>query len=184
MIRDTSYSAFIGHDLLATGALPGVLEALKTRFEEDRGTPFLIFEDQTGQQVDFDLRGSLPDVQARYEPPAERVGPGRPRLGVVAREVSLLPRHWAWLGEQSSSASGTLRRLIDEAMRREPGEQQVRAAVNAVSRFLTAVAGNLPDYEEATRALYAHDRKRLDGLTRNWPQDIRAHIRRVLGHAF
>jgi hypothetical protein len=47
----------------------------------------LIFHDQTGKQVDFDLRGSIREVLERVAPKPVRTGPGRPRLGVTSREV-------------------------------------------------------------------------------------------------
>ena len=97
MDKDKNYTAFVGTTLLASGALEEVLAVLKSRFDDDAATLFLIFDDQTGRQVDFDLRGTLADVRARYRPAPARVGPGRPKLGVIAREVSLLPRHWEWL---------------------------------------------------------------------------------------
>jgi len=102
---------------------------------------------------------------------------------VIAREVSLLPRHWEWLEQQPNGASAAIRRLVDEARKRDPGEQQARAAIRAADRFLTAMAGNLPGYEEASRALYARDKKRFHELTRDWPRDIRLHARRVAGGA-
>ena len=169
MENDTTYTAFVGTDLLASGTRDEVLAALKSRFDRDAGTLILTFEDQTGRQVDFDLRGTLADVLARYRLAPARVGPGRPKLGVVAREVSLLPRHWEWLEQQPSGASAAIRRLVDEARKRDPGEQQARSAIEASGRFLSAMAGNLPGYEEASRALYARKRKRFDDLIREWP---------------
>ncbi|HTS63852.1 MAG TPA: DUF2239 family protein [Candidatus Acidoferrales bacterium] len=180
MDRDTTYTAFVGEKLLASGALDEVLAALKPQFDRDAGALFLIFEDQTGRQVDFDLRGTLEEVRARYRPAPARVGPGRPKLGVIAREVSLLPRHWEWLEQQPSGASGAIRRLVDEARKRNPGEQQARSAIAAAGRFLSAMAGNLPGYEEASRALYARNRKRFHVLTREWPRDIRLHARHLV----
>ena len=135
-----------------------VLSVLKSRFDHDAGTLFLTFEDHTGRQVDFDLRGTLADVRARYRPAPARVGPGRPKLGVIAREVSLLPRHWEWLEQQPNGASGAIRRLVDDARKRNPDEQQARSAIEAAGRFLSAMAGDLPGYEEASRALYARNK--------------------------
>jgi len=181
---EATYSAFIGTTLLASGTRGDVLAALKARFDQDPGTLFLTFHDQTGKQVDFDLRGTFAEVQARYDPAVARTGPGRPKLGVVAREVSLLPRHWGWLEEQPAGASAAIRRLVDEARKRDPGEQQVRMAIEAAGRFLTAMAGDLPGYEEATRALYARDRNRFQELIAPWPPDIRRHALRLLPEAF
>jgi uncharacterized protein len=180
MKKGSTVTAFIGTDLLASGELDEVLPALKNRFDLDRGALILTFEDRTGKQVDFDLRGTLPDVLARYRLSRRRVGPGRPKLGVVAREVSLLPRHWDWLEQQPSGASAAIRRLVDEARKRNPGEQRTRSSIEAAGRFLSAMAGNLPEYEEASRALYARNVERFDELVRDWPKDIRLHAQRLV----
>ena len=180
MNENLTYTAFAGETLIASGPLEEMLPKLKA-WSDKAGAPLiLIFEDQTGQQVDFNLRGTLEQVLARALPSASRTGPGRPKLGVVSREVSLLPRHWAWLEEQPNGASAALRRLIEEAKNRERGRHRVRFAIDAVSRFMSSMAGNLPGYEEATRALYARDRDRLETLTQDWPRDIRLHIRQLI----
>lgn len=184
MSSDKTYTAFISTNLVASGARDEVLAALKPRFDRDAGAMFLIFEDQTGKQVDFDLRGTLADVRARYRETPAHAGPGRPKLGVVAREVSLLPRHWDWLEQQPSGASAAIRRLVEQARKREPGAQQARAAIEAAGRFLSAMAGNLPGYEEATRSLYGRNKKRFHELIRDWPRDVRLHARRLVRHAF
>lgn len=184
MDKDRTYTAFLGTDLLASGTRNEVLAALKNQFDRGADVPVLTFEDQTGTQVDFDMRGTLADVLARYRPAPVRVGPGRPKLGVVPREVSLLPRHWEWLEEQPSGASAAIRRLVDEARKRAPGQQEARSAIDAAARFLSAMAGNLPGYEEATRALYARDSEQLEELIRAWPEDLRLHISRLVSGAF
>ena len=184
MDDERTYTAFVGVDRLASGTGDEVLAALKARFDRDPATLTLTFEDQTGRQVDFDLRGTLADVQARCRRTPARVGPGRPKLGVVAREVSLLPRHWEWLEQQSSGASAAIRKLVDEARKRDPGEQHVRLAIEAAGRFLSAMAGNLPSYEEASRALYARRRAQFDELIRDWPTDIRLHAQWLVRDAF
>lgn len=184
MEEDRTYTAFVGETLIASGPIEAMLAIVKARFDEDASALFLIFEDQSGRQVDFDLRGALNEVVARARPERSRSGPGRPRLGVVSREVSLLPRHWAWLEEQPNGASAALRRLVDEARKREPGEQRARLATETVGRFMSAMAGNLPGYEEASRALYARNRERLEDLILHWPHDIRAYILRRAEDAF
>lgn len=161
---------------VVSGERDEVLSVLKARTERDHEAQFLIFEDQTGKQDDFNLRGTLAEVLARYRP--THAGPGRPKLGVVAREISLLPRHWAWLEEQPSGASAAIRRLVDEARKREPREQEAKLVIAAVGRFLSAMAGNLPGYEEASRALYARDKKKFTEFTREWPKDVRLHAQR------
>jgi hypothetical protein len=125
----------------------------------------LCFEDATGKQVDFNFR----------EP--ARVGPGRPKLGVVSREISLLPRHWEWLESQPSGASAAIRRLVDQA-RNGAGDADRRRR-EAAGRFLTAMAGNLPGYEEATRALWAGDQARFAALMDGWPADVRAYAEQL-----
>jgi hypothetical protein len=174
--REQTYTAFAGERRIASGNLPTVLgRAVGHRHGHE---PLLVFDDLTGRQVDFDLRGSLEEVLARVEG-RERTGPGRPKLGVVSREVSLLPRHWDWLESQPNGISAALRRLVDEARQRAPAAERARAARDAASRFMWAMAGNLPGFEEASRALFADDRDQLETLTRRWPKDIRAHVLRM-----
>ncbi|HEX3775864.1 MAG TPA: DUF2239 family protein [Polyangiaceae bacterium] len=171
-----TYSAFVGERQIAAGDLRSLLGAVKAHLDKARDPRVLIFEDQTGQQLDFDFSGSIAEVLERAIPAVpERAGPGRPKLGVVSREVSLLPRHWEWLENEAQGISATLRRLVDEAKKKHPGEQQARKTREAVNRFLTAMAGNLENYEEATRALFARDDARFAELIRGWPRDIRRH---------
>lgn len=167
-----TYTAFIGPILLASGSQNDILAAVKPQFNRDPGAPILVFDDQTGKQVDFDLRETPPAAPARP-------GPGRPKLGVVPREISLLPRHWEWLERQPNGASAAIRRLVDEAAKRNSTEDRTRLAIEATGRFLTAMAGNLAGYEEACRALYARRREQFDDLIRDWPEDIRLYAQRL-----
>ncbi len=180
MGQNDTYTAFLDGVTVAAGPLEQMLAGVKLRFDRDPGAPILIFEDHTGRQVDFDLRGSLRDVVARATPARERSGPGRPKLGVVAREISLLPRHWEWLEQQPNGASAAIRRLVDEARKQDPDAERQRLAIEAASRVMSALAGNLPGYEEATRALFGRNWERLQQLTAGWPDDIRDYVRRVL----
>jgi len=179
-----TYTAFVGETLIASGALEAMLPVVKAKFDRDASALFLIFEDQSGRQVDFDLRGTVDEVVARALPAPPRTGPGRPKLGVVSREVSLLPRHWDWLEQQPNGASAALRRLVEEARRRDPGKERARLATAAAGRILSAMAGNLPGYEEASRALYAGNRAHFEELILDWPRDIRAYIQRLVEDAF
>jgi len=181
MSETANFTAFAGQSILASGTLNEVLGELKSRFDQGEIETILVFNDETGQQVDFDLRGSLEEVVARALHAPARTGPGRPKLGVVGREISLLPRHWEWLEEQPNGASAALRRLVDQARAQELGSSRVRLALEAAGRFMTAMAGNLPAYEEATRSLYAKDRIRLEAQIALWPQDIRAYALRLVG---
>jgi hypothetical protein len=171
-----SCTAFLGTHRLASGEPRSVALALRA-LPEGSG-PVLVFDDRTGRMMDFDLRGSEAEVLARLAPPAEAPrGPGRPRLGVVAREVTLLPRHWDWLAAQPGGASVALRKLVEAA--RAAGTDRARQAREAADRFMGAMAGNEPGYEEASRALYAGDGARFAVLTESWPADVRDHARRL-----
>lgn len=180
-----TYTAFHGHRRVASGERRSLLTQLKMQLDElDPALPLLIFEDRSGRQVDFNLRGTLEEVLEREAPLPQRAGPGRPRLGIVSREVSLLPRHWAWLEEQPGGASATLRRLIDEARKQHPEQERVRQAQAAADRFMSVMAGDLPGFEEASRALYARDLARFGQHSRTWPAEIRAHVLTLAAPAF
>ena len=177
-----SCTAFLGPQRLASGALDEVVSAAKTALDAGTTSPLLIFDDHNGRQVEVDFRGTLDEVRARLprEPvavaPAAR-GPGRPKLGVVAREVTLLPRHWDWLGGQPGGASAVLRRLVEQAMRHGGAKERARFAVEAVDRFMQVMGGDLAGYEEASRAFYRGERERFASLTETWPADVRDHLR-------
>jgi hypothetical protein len=176
----TTYTAFAGHRRVAAGGLAGMLRGAKKYLGDGPAEAVLVFEDQTGRQVDFDFRGTADEVVERATRGGKPAGPGRPKLGVVSREVSLLPRHWEWLEEQPHGASAALRRLVDGARKREPAAQRARRARDAAGKFMWAVAGDLSGFEEASRALYADDLPRLRRITRPWPADVRAHVLRLL----
>ena len=175
-----TYTSFAGVRQIVSADLKTMLLQTKEYLDRDGGDSVLIFEDQTGRQVDFDFRGAPQEVVDRVEASKARPGPGRPKLGVISREVSLLPRHWEWLEQQPQGISAALRRLVDEARKREPGKERARLAREAASRFMWAMAGNLPDFEEASRALFAQDQGRFEELIRDWPEDIRAHLVRMV----
>lgn len=179
---ERTYTVFAGDRLVVAGDRPTMLQ--RTKQHLDGGGPqVLIFEDQTGRQVDFDFSGTADEVLAREAPPPQKPGPGRPKLGVVSREISLLPRHWEWLEEQPSGASAALRRLVDEARKREPGKERARRARDAAGKVMWALAGDLPDFEEASRAQFAGDAARVAELTRKWPKDVRKYVLRLVDEA-
>jgi uncharacterized protein len=182
METDVSYMVFAGSQVLVSGDLRSILVQTKEYMDSEAEVPVLIFEEQTGKQVDFNFQGTLAEILAR-ELPVKPVGPGRPKLGVISREVSLLPRHWEWLEQQPNGISAALRRLIEEARKRAPGKERARLMREAVSRVMTALAGNLPDYEESLRALYAKDHARLFVLISKWPTGVRAYVERVVNEA-
>ena len=176
------YAAFDAPRLLASGSKLAVALAIRRAQDAGADGPLLAFDPATGGVIDFDLRGPDADIAARIEnnETAPR-GRGRPKLGVVAREVTLLPRHWEWLAAQRGGASVALRRLIDEARRADGGSTQARQAVGAAYRFLQAIAGDFTGFEEASRALFAGDGEGFERLIADWPPDIVAHARRLLG---
>ena len=187
---DRLCTAFEGSRCIASGKLSTV--ALKVKKIVDRGerAPVLIFEDATSEQIEVDFRGTALDVSRKLSespsagppsaPDGERSrGPGRPRLGVVAREVTLLPRHWEWLNSQPGGASVALCKLVEEARRDDQGKYRLQRSQEVAYRFMSAMAGNLPGFEEAARALFARERARFDALIRRWPKDIREHLARL-----
>ncbi len=187
------FTAFDGQRRLATGSLAEVALAVKKSAGSASTSPILIFDDSTGRAIDLDLRGADSEILKRLpqaagssdvpsadtplpDPPlSEPRGRGRPKLGVVAREVTLLPRHWEWLGAQPGGASVALRKLVDAARRANGDKDRSRAARDAAYHFMSAISGDLPGFEEAARALFADDRRRFDGLIAAWPDDIRDH---------
>lgn len=186
-----SYSAFENHRLLATGPLEPVALKIQRRLKTNPSAAVLLFSDSTGKQMDLDLRGSESELMDRLKIfiSAENTesapsGPGRPKLGVVAREVSLLPRHWEWLATQSGGASATIRRLIEEARKNPSEKEQIRIAQERTHKFMTAIAGDLAHYEEALRALYANDKKGFQTQTREWPEDVRDHAKKLAAGAW
>ena len=162
------YAAFSGFDHLASGSLAEVYTVCR----QDPGA--LIFDQESGRVVDVDPRF----------PPGEEapLRPGRPKLGVVAREITLLPRHWDWLSAQPGGASVALRKLVEDASRRPESRQRARR--DAAYRFATALVGNAPGYEEAIRALYAGQKDDFAATIEAWPQDVRQVLEEMTAEAF
>ena len=185
--QPSTCTAFLGSRRLATGSPAEVAVAVLRAQRADPGAMPLVFSDATGRQVEFDLRGSEEAVAARYAAPSEAQAPaaadargrGRPRLGVVAREVTLLPEHWEWLAAQPGGASVALRKLVHEARRAGGGRERMRQAHERAYHVMSALAGNFPAFEEAGRALFAGDRERLAHLIAPWPEDVREHVLRL-----
>jgi len=182
-------TAFAGARQIASGSLSYVSIEVKRLIDGGENAPVLVFEDLTGEPVELDLTGSLDDVEARYADASGMTSgsprrPGRPKLGVVAKEVTLLPRHWDWLASQPGGASVTLRKMVEEVRRANAAADVRRLARDATYRFATAMAGNEPGYEEAIRALFAGDLHRFESHTSLWPPDVQAHARRLAVAAF
>jgi uncharacterized protein len=183
-----TFTAFEGVRRFAAGPLVEIAPLIQLA-ERAASEPIAIFSDATGRAIDLDLRGSVEDMLAwlaasaktaeEQAPSNEPRGRGRPKLGVVAREVTLLPRHWDWLNAQPGGASVALRKLVEEARRANGDRDRQRAARDAAYHFMSAMAGNLRDFEEASRALFADDRHRFTALIASWPPDIRDHVVRL-----
>ena len=175
-----TWTLFAGERRLAAGAPRDVAVAAQAVAGAEHDGPVLAFEDRTGRVVDLDLRGSPAEVAARYTPATPPRPRGRPKLGVTAREVTLLPRHWAWLAAQPGGASVALRKLVEAARRADDGVAGERKArQEAAYRFMSCMAGDLPGYEEAIRALFAGDRGRFDAEVQAWPADVARHASRL-----
>ncbi|WP_175728608.1 DUF2239 family protein [Burkholderia ambifaria] len=180
-----SYTAFDGHRRLVSGPLATVALAVRQAAGDATPGTILIFDDATGRAIDLDLRGTADEIRARYAAaPADASAPagedeprgrGRPKLGVVSREVTLLPRHWDWLAAQPGGASVALRKLVEDARRTHAAADRRRDAQARAYHFMSAIAGDLPGFEEAARALYANDLARLAELIAGWPDDVRDH---------
>ena len=175
-----TYIVFLGAQIVARDNLATVVARGKDLVDsmEAEVEPLLIFNEQTGQQVDLDFRGSVEEVLAKALPPQKARGVGRPKLGVTSREISLLPRHWEWLETQAKSSSATLRLLVEQAMKQEQrsSEAQIKQGIAVTDRIMYVVAGNLPQFEEASRALNARDLPRLEECMASWPADLRAYV--------
>jgi uncharacterized protein len=197
------WAAFAGSRRISFGTLSDVALAAKRVIEDGEQAPVLIFDDAS-RVVDVDFRGSETDVIARlgldtgdsddtlvddnnaspYRESLTPRGRGRPKLGVVAREVTLLPRHWDWLATQPGGASAAVRRLVDEARQEFGDKDRLRHAKESAYRFMSAMAGNERGFEEATRALFAGQESRFNEMTESWPRDVRDHARTLAAHAF
>ncbi len=175
-----SFTAFIDERRIASGSLQTVATAVKTSLNAGASGQILIFNDEDARPIEVDFRGAPAELELSAERAfavlsageAARRGPGRPKLGVVAREVTLLPRHWAWLAEQPGGASVALRKLVEEAARDKTGRDKRRRGQEATYRFLSAMAGDRPHFEEATRALFAGDKQKFTDCAQAWPPDI------------
>lgn len=191
-ITETTGIAFAGDRCIATGPLSEIAAPIREAYERDPHADLRIFDVETSQRIEMDLRGSLdevlrrlaPQIPAQQEPESPATGPGRPKLGVVAREVTLLPRHWEWLNSQPGGASVALRKLVEEARKSGEAQDRIREARDAAYRFLSYMGGDRPGFEEASRALFAGDRARFESLIASWPADIREHALRLTEPSF
>jgi hypothetical protein len=186
-LLSSSFTSFEGHRRIATGTLQENALVVKRAIEGKATDTVLIFDDRTGRSIDVDMTGTEADVKARLaavegfnsspsEPTSDQPkGPGRPKLGVVSREVTLLPRHWEWLETQPGGASVTLRKLVEAARRTNSPQEEHRLAQERAYHFMSAMAGDMSGFEEAARALFANDPSRFGEHIASWPQDVREY---------
>ena len=182
--------AFAGSTRLAAGAPGEVAAAVRRHLDRPGAAPVCVLDARTSAPLDFLMEGTPEEVADRAErqlraradqaAAVQKARRGRPRLGVTAKEVTLLPRHWDWLAAQPGGASVTLRKLVEAARKQGGASERIRQTQDTVHRFLYAVAGDLPGFEEVARALYAWDRERLEGLLAAWPPDVAGHARALL----
>ena len=203
-----AFTAFEGSRCIATGALLDVAlvakNAMDAAAQNPQPAPVLIFNDATSEVIELDWRGSVAEFQARVallptsdaatptaetnpseeESPSVTKGPGRPKLGVVAREVTLLPRHWEWLATQTGGASVALRKLVEVARRTSEVKDRVQRASGVGYKFMSTMAGHEAGFEEASRALFAGDQAGFEAITASWPADVQTHLKKLLAEAF
>jgi uncharacterized protein len=189
MEKTNTYTAFEGDRLVCKGPLPEVVLKTKRRMGKAENSSTLIFSDATGNTLDFNFQGTEKDVLKRLEifvqeAGPESPGPGRPKLGVVSREVSLLPRQWEWLASQSGGASAILRRLVDEAKKRSLEGNATKRTQEKTYKFMSVMAGDLQGYEEAIRALYKKDKKNFLRQMEGWPHDVKAQAAKLADPVF
>jgi len=186
------FTLFVGHTRIASGRLDQLALSAKRAIESHSDGAVLIFDNQSGRNIDIDIRGTDKQVLARVQPATtiplpettsgndaetggEQRGRGRPKLGVVPREVTLLPRHWEWLGAQPGGASVALRKLVEQAKKAGSESSMIKQAQERAYHFLQAIAGDMPGFEETTRALFKHDRQQFENLMSAWPSDVKDH---------
>lgn len=189
----SSYTAFENQRLICQGSLADVVLKIKKQIGKAEHSTALIFSDESGRVLDFNFRGSEKEVLKRLEvflpdktteDTSEVRSPGRPKLGVVSREVSLLPRHWEWLATQKGGASVTLRQLVEDARKKSAHLDETKQALERTYQFISVMAGNLENYEEALRALYKKEKSNFQNLIKNWPKDIKAHTLKLAKSIF
>jgi hypothetical protein len=190
------YTAFENHQRIAQGTLIEIATAIKKRLGKASHGDAILFSDATGKVMEINFQGNLKTVLQRLavfqtdtkNPETKNVetqpGPGRPKLGVVSREISLLPNQWEWLASQPGGASPVLRRLVDEARRKANTEPTPAQLQEKAYRFLSVIAGDLPLYEEALRALYQSDQKKFITAMKSWPEAISSYALALTGTLF
>ena len=176
-----NYTAFENKKILTEGNLNEVATIVFHRLKENKSANILIFSDQSGRIIDLGFSGTERQMLERlkiycHQEIQSYPGAGRPRLGVVTREISLLPKHWEWLLGQDGGASACLRKLIDEKMSEsELPKKAIMFAQEKTYKFLHAIAGDLPNFENAIRYLYRKDQSSFLKQISDWPDDVQTY---------
>lgn len=176
-----SILAFHGMNIVGRGSASHVTTLVKNLLAKASAESILTFEEATGRQIELDLHGHGKSPEPTAVPTPTSSGPGRPKLGVVGREVTLLPRHWEWLGAQPGGASIALRKLVEHSMKANQQADSARQRKENAYRFMSAMAGNLPGYEEAIRALFAGDEQAMNARMKDWPVDVKGYALELAG---
>ena len=182
-----TWVAFEHHQMTATGQPAAVIAAIQQRLAATPHAMPVVLDAVSSERIELDWRAPMESLLAALPTHAPEPadgeaadgtprGPGRPKLGVTAREVTLLPRHWEWLSRQPGGASVVLRKLVQSAMKEGSAADAKRRATDAAYRFMSIVGGDLPLYEEVSRALFAGELVRLRSLVAGWPGDVSAHM--------
>jgi hypothetical protein len=175
--------AFAGTELLAKGELVAVVRAVKAALDGGTDRSIALLDAATSRPIEINFTGTEEEVLQRI-PRAPVRSAGRPKLGVVPREVTLLPRHWEWLAKQPGGASVALRKLVEHASRDAREADTMRDARDAAYRFMHELMGDAAGFEEASRALFAGDGERFRSLVAEWPVGVREHLLELAGPAF
>lgn len=185
-----NYTVFDGFKMISQGSLEEIAIAAKKYSHKNKDSSLLIFSDYSGKQMDLNLSGSEKEVIERLsvfkalEPSLDPTGPGRPKIGVKAREVSLLPMHWEWLSNQSGGSSAAIRRLVDEKIIITSSKEKIKKTQEVIYNFLNAIAGDLPKFEDAIRYLYRLDEKNFKEIVATWPKDLKKHTLNLSDNLF
>lgn len=172
MNESYSYVAFRGDRCLCRGDL-GTLVPKLLEEKEPPGCDLRILREDSGKEVDLDWRGDAEQIVARAQAQLETRSVGRPKLGVRCKEVSLLPRQWAWLEGQRGSISANLRKIVDQHIR----ESEARSIqVDPLYYAMSALAGDRPGFEEASRSLFAGDWPAFRAALDPWPSELAGYL--------
>ena len=192
-------TAFQGERCIGSGQVDRIVRQVVSTIDGDDYGSLMIFNDANGEPIEIDYRGSADDILARLsayleksgdsqdhdtEITIKKPGPGRPKLGVVAREVTLLPRHWDWLNRQPGGASVTLRKLVEQARKAYRKKDTARLAREAAYRFITIMAGNRSGFEETSRALFSGNREQYKKHMASWPEGIQQYAGKLAEPSF